>query len=152
MAGSVNMAVLLGHLGADPDLRYTPSGTAVCNLRVATNESWKDKQGQLQSRTEWHRIVIWGKLAETAGEYLAKGRQVHIIGNLRTRQWKDRDNTVRFTTEIHCRELSFIGARGENQRQAADTHTDDVPEAEVNENSDVTDAEVPPDLEAPVTE
>ncbi len=113
MAGGVNKVILIGNLGADPELRYTPSGQPVANFRIATSESWVDKQGQKQERTEWHRIVAWGKLAELCGEYLAKGRQVFIEGKLQTRQWEDRDGQKRFTTEIQAREITFLGGRGE---------------------------------------
>jgi single-strand DNA-binding protein len=111
MAGGLNKAFLMGNLGADPELRYTPSGQAVANFRIATSESWVDKQGQKQERTEWHRIVAWGKLAELCGEYLKKGRQVFVEGKLQTRQWEDRDGHKRFTTEIQAREITFLGAR-----------------------------------------
>src|SRR4051812_43740861 len=111
MAGGVNKVILIGNLGADPELRYTPSGQPVANFRIATSESWMDKQGQKQERTEWHRIVAWGKLAELCGEYLKKGRQVYIEGKLQTRQWEDRDKNKRFTTEIQARELTFLGPR-----------------------------------------
>lgn len=113
MAGSVNKVILIGHLGADPEIRYTPSGAPVANFRIATSDSWNDKQGQRQERTEWHRIVVWGKLAEICGEYLAKGRQVYVEGRLQTRQWDDRDGNKRYTTEVQAREVTFLGGRGE---------------------------------------
>ena len=113
MAGGVNKVILIGNLGADPELRYTPGGQPVANFRIATSDTWLDKQGQKQERTEWHRIVAWGKLAELCGEYLAKGRQVFIEGKLQTRQWDDRDGNKRYTTEIVAREITFLGTRGE---------------------------------------
>lgn len=113
MAGGVNKVIIVGNLGADPELRYTPGGQPVANFRVATSENWVDKQGQKQERTEWHRIVAWGKLAELVGEYLAKGRQVYVEGKLQTRQWQDRDGNKRFTTEIQAKEITFLGGRGE---------------------------------------
>ncbi len=113
MAGGVNKVILIGNLGADPELRYTPSGQPVANFRIATSESWVDKQGQKQERTEWHRIVAWGKLAELCGEYLAKGRQVFVEGKLQTRQWEDRDGNKRYTTEVQAKEITFLGGRGE---------------------------------------
>lgn len=113
MAGGVNKVILIGNLGADPEVRYTPSGQPVANFRIATSETWVDKQGQKQERTEWHRIVAWGKLAELCGEYLSKGRQVFVEGKLQTRQWEDRDGNKRFTTEIQAREITFLGGRGE---------------------------------------
>lgn len=120
MAGSVNKVILIGHLGADPEIRYTPSGQPVANFRLATSESWNDKSGQRQERTEWHRIVVWGKLAELCGEYLAKGRQVYVEGRLQTRQWDDRDGNKRFTTEVQAREVTFLGGRGEGPSRKAD--------------------------------
>ena len=111
--GSVNKVILIGRLGADPEVRYTPGGQPVANFRIATSESWNDKQGQRQERTEWHRIVAWGKLGELCGEYLSKGRQVYVEGRLQTRQWDDRDGNKRFTTEIQAREITFLGGRGE---------------------------------------
>ena len=114
MAGGVNKVILIGNLGADPEVRYTPGGQPVANFRIATSENWVDKQGQKQERTEWHRIVAWGKLAELCGEYLAKGRQVFVEGKLQTRQWDDRDGNKRYTTEIQAREITFLGGRGEN--------------------------------------
>ena len=113
MAGSLNKATLIGYLGADPEVRYTPSGTAVCNFSMATSESWKDKDDQRQERTEWHRIVVWRKLAEICGEYLSKGKQVYVEGRLQTRKWEDRDGVARYTTEVVAREVLFLGSRGE---------------------------------------
>lgn len=110
---SVNKVILIGNLGADPEVRYTPGGQAVANFRIATSESWTDKQGQKQERTEWHKIVAWGKLAELAGQYLSKGRQVYIEGKLQTRQWDDRDGNKRYTTEIQANQVTFLGGRGE---------------------------------------
>ncbi len=111
--GSVNKVILIGRLGADPEVRYTPSGMAVANFRIATSENWNDKQGQKQERTEWHRIVVWGKLAELCGQYLGKGRQIYVEGRLQTRQWDDRDGNKRFTTEIQANQVTFLGGRGE---------------------------------------
>lgn len=110
MAG-VNKVILVGNLGADPEVRYTPSGQPVANFRIATSESWMDKAGQKQERTEWHRIVAWGKLAELCGEYLAKGRQVYVEGKLQTRQWDDRDGNKKFSTEIQAQQITFLGGR-----------------------------------------
>ncbi len=109
----VNKVILIGNLGADPETRYMPSGDAVTTLRVATSESWKDKQGQTQERTEWHRVVMFGRLAEIAAEYLKKGRQVYIEGQLRTRKWQGQDGQDRYTTEIVAREMQMLGGRGE---------------------------------------
>ncbi len=107
---SVNKVILVGRLGGNPDIRYTPSGSAVANFSVATNESWNDKSGQKQERTEWHRIVVWGKLAQLCGEYLAKGRQVYVEGRLQTRQWQDKDGQTKYTTEVVANTIQFLGA------------------------------------------
>jgi len=115
----INKVILIGNLGADPETRYMPSGDAVTTLRVATNESWKDKQtGQTQERTEWHRVVMFGRLAEIAAEYLKKGRQVYIEGQLRTRKWQDQNGQDRYTTEIVAREMQMLGGRGEAAGEA----------------------------------
>jgi len=105
----MNRTELIGNLGADPELIQTPSGTAVCNLRVATNESYTDKAGQKVEKVEWHRIVCFGKLGENCHKYLAKGRQVFVAGKLQTRSWEDKDGVKRFTTEIVAREVEFLG-------------------------------------------
>lgn len=112
MAG-VNKVILVGNLGQDPEVRYSASGSPVANFSIATSESWNDKNGQRQERTEWHRIVAWGKLAELCGEYLAKGRQVYVEGKLQTRNWEDRDGNKRYTTEIIANQVTFLGGRGE---------------------------------------
>ena len=101
MAGNgVNKVILVGNLGKDPEVRYTPGGAAVANFTIATNENWTDKQGQKQERTEWHRIVVWGKTAELCGEYLSKGRQVYIEGRLQTREWNNKEGVKQYTTEV----------------------------------------------------
>ncbi len=107
--GSVNKVILLGNLGRDPELKYTPSGAAVANFTIATNETWKDKDGQKQEHTEWHRVVVWGKLAEICGEYLHKGRQVYIEGSIRTRTYKDREGNEKSVTEIKADNMVMIG-------------------------------------------
>jgi single-strand DNA-binding protein len=109
MAGGVNKVILVGHLGADPDMRYTPSGQGVCELRLATSESWNDKNGQRQERTEWHRIVVWGKRAEVCSKYLAKGRQVFVEGRIQTRTYDDKDGNKRYITEIIANDVQFLG-------------------------------------------
>jgi single-strand DNA-binding protein len=109
MAGGVNKVILIGNLGADPEVRFTPSGQAVANFRIATNESWTDKAGQKQERTEWHRIVVWGKLGELCGEYLKKGRQAYIEGRLQTREWTDKENKKNYTTEVVANSVQFLG-------------------------------------------
>ena len=107
---SVNKVILLGHLGADPEVRYTQGGTAVANLRIATNESYNDKNsGERIEKTEWHRVVAWGKLAEIVGQYLTKGRQVYVEGQLQTRQWQDKDGNTRYSTEVRASDLVMLG-------------------------------------------
>ena len=112
MAGGVNKVILVGNLGADPDMRYTPSGQGVCELRVATSESWNDKNGQRQERTEWHRIVVWGKRAEVCSKYLSKGRQVFVEGRIQTRTYDDKDGNKRYITEIIANDVQFLGGGG----------------------------------------
>lgn len=109
---SVNKVILIGRLGSNPEIRYTPSGAAVANFNMATNESWNDKNGQKQERTEWHRVVVWGKLAQLCGEYLSKGRQVYIEGRLQTRQWQDKEGQTKYTTEIIASTVQFLGGGG----------------------------------------
>lgn len=112
----INKAILVGNLGRDPELRYTQSGTAVANLAVATSESWKDKQtGQTTEKTEWHRVTLWARLAEVAGEYLRKGSKVYIEGQIQTRKWQDQQGQDRYTTEIVGRELQMLDSRGSGQ-------------------------------------
>ncbi|MBI4511063.1 MAG: single-stranded DNA-binding protein [Deltaproteobacteria bacterium] len=111
-AGGVNKVILIGNLGADPELRYTPSGQAVCDLRMATNEAWTDKNGQKQERTEWHRVVFWGKPAEILKQYLAKGRQLYVEGRLQTRSWEDKEGNKRYSTEIIGTDFMFLGGGG----------------------------------------
>ena len=114
MAGGVNKVILIWHLGADPDMRYTPSCNGVCELRLATSESWKDKNGQRQECTEWHRVVVWGKTAEICAKYLAKGRQVFIEGRIQTRSYDDKEGQKRYITEIIANDVQFLssGDRG----------------------------------------
>lgn len=113
MARGINKVILIGNLGADPETRYMPSGAAVTNLRLATNESWKDKQtGEMKDRTEWHNVAMFNRLAEIAAEYLRKGSQVYIEGKLRTRKWQDRDGNDRYTTEVIADEMQMLGGRG----------------------------------------
>ncbi|HEU4616452.1 MAG TPA: single-stranded DNA-binding protein [Gammaproteobacteria bacterium] len=145
MARGINKVILIGNLGADPETRYMPSGSAVTNLRIATSEQWKDKEsGEQQERTEWHTVAMFGRLAEIAAEYLRKGSQVYIEGRLRTRKWQDRDGNDRWTTEIVANDMQMLGgrsqggatapARGGEPRQAGETSAapvedfdDDIP-------------------------
>ena len=113
MARGINKVILVGNLGRDPEMRYTPSGSAVANLAIATSESWKDKQtGEQQERTEWHRVVMFNRLGEIAGEYLKKGSKVYIEGKLQTRKWQDKDGQDRYTTEIVGNEMQMLDSRG----------------------------------------
>jgi single-strand DNA-binding protein len=113
MARGINKVILVGNLGNDPEVKYMPSGGAVANVSVATTDSWKDKQsGERQERTEWHRVVFFGRLAEIAGEYLRKGSQVYVEGRLQTRKWQGQDGQDRYTTEIVANEMQMLGGRG----------------------------------------
>jgi single-strand DNA-binding protein len=110
--GSVNKVILVGNLGRDAELRYTPGGAAVATLNLATTEVWNDKQNQRQEKTEWHRIVLWGKQAESLQEYLTKGKQIFVEGRLQTRQWDDKDGNKRYTTEIKADRITLLGGGG----------------------------------------
>ncbi len=112
LMASVNKVILVGNLGRDPELRYIPSGQAVANFTLATNDRWRDKEGNNQERTEWHRIVVWGKSAENCAQYLQKGRSVYIEGRLQTREWEDKDGNKRQTTETIAQTVQFLGGRG----------------------------------------
>jgi single-strand DNA-binding protein len=109
---SVNKVILIGNLGADPETRYLPSGDAVTNIRIATTENWKDKSGDKQEHTEWHRISFFGRLAEIAGEYLKKGSPVYIEGRIRTRKWQDKEGQDKYSTEIVADRMQLLGGRG----------------------------------------
>jgi single-strand DNA-binding protein len=109
---SVNKVILIGNLGRDPELRYTQGGSAVTNFSVATNEKWRDKDGNNQERTEWHRVVVWGRSAENCAQYLQKGRSVYIEGRLQPRDWEDKEGNKRQTTEINALTVQFLGGRG----------------------------------------
>lgn len=113
MSRTVNKVILLGRLGKDPELRYTGSGTAVCNLRLATDESYKDASGEWKEKTEWHSVVAWAKLAENCNEYLSKGSQIYVEGFLQTRKWEDRDGKERYSTEVKAKEVVFLSGRGD---------------------------------------
>lgn len=113
MARGVNKVILIGNLGQDPELRYTGGGTAVCNMRIATTETYKDRDGNLVENTEWHNVVAWSRLAEICAEYLKKGSQAYFEGQLQTRQWEDKDGNTRYTTEVKVREMTLLGGRGE---------------------------------------
>jgi len=124
----VNKVILVGNLGANPELRFTQGQQAVANLRIATTEKWTDKNGQKQEATEWHRVVVWGKQAEIVGQYLTKGRSVYIEGRIRTRQWQDQQGQKRYTTEIVAQNVQMLGGRGERspEDQGATVPPDDA--------------------------
>ena len=127
---SVNKVILLGNLGSDPELRYTPSGRAVANFSLATSEQWTNKDGEKEEKTEWHRIVAWGRLGEICGEYLSKGSQVYIDGRLQTRAWEDRDGNKRYTTEIIAQTMQMLGGASRKEgeaRSAEESHPVEEP-------------------------
>lgn len=128
MSYGLNKVMLIGHLGSDPELRYTESNIPVANFNMATNESYKDQNGNLVERTEWHRIVAWRKLAELFGEYLKKGSKVYIEGKLQTRSWEDKEGNKRYTTEIVVNEFMFLDSRGSGGGQQGGGETPPPPE------------------------
>ncbi len=128
MARGINKVILVGNLGKDPEVRYSPSGQAVANATLATSESWKDKNtGEKQERTEWHRVVFFGRLAEIAGEYLKKGAQIYVEGRLQTRKWQDKEGQDRYTTEIVANEMQMLGSRSGAGAPADHSFNQDVP-------------------------
>lgn len=139
---SVNKVILIGHLGQDPEVRYMPNGDAVANLRLATSSSWKDKQtGEKQERTEWHTVVCFKRLAEIAGEYLKKGAQVYIEGELQTRKWQDKEGKDRYTTEVRASSLQMLGKRdADSSKRPAPTRG---PAPKVPVTSDLDDSDIP---------
>ncbi|MBY0369141.1 single-stranded DNA-binding protein [bacterium] len=146
MASGVNKVILIGRLGSDPEVRYTSNGGAVANFNMATNESWMDKSGQKQERTEWHRIVIWGKLAELCGQYLSKGRQAYVEGRLQTRDWADKEGVKRYTTEVVAQTVQFLGG-GAGERTSSSDFASSAPptdfEPAPSSGKGMTDEEVP---------
>jgi single-strand DNA-binding protein len=130
----VNKVILVGNLGQDPEVKFMASGDAVANFNVATNKTWTNKDGQKQERTEWHRVVVFRKLAELCGQYLSKGRQAYVEGELQTRQWTDKEGNQRYTTEIVANTVQFLG--GGNGPRAQETNQDAPLEGEANSNSD----------------
>ncbi|HLB58336.1 MAG TPA: single-stranded DNA-binding protein [Gammaproteobacteria bacterium] len=125
MARGINKVILIGNLGADPEARYTPTGTAVVTVNIATSSGWKDKQsGEMQERTEWHRVVFFNRLAEIVNEYLKKGSKVYVEGSLRTRKWTDKSGVEKYTTEIIADEMQMLDGRGASQNTGSDNHYD----------------------------
>jgi single-strand DNA-binding protein len=146
--GSVNKVILVGNLGRDAELRYTPGGAAVATLNLATTEVWNDKGGQKQEKTEWHRVVLWGKSAESLSEYLVKGKQIYVEGRLQTRQWDDKDGNKRYTTEIRGDRIVLLssggggaGAGARSQNRGAAVGVDEPLGAEPG--SELTDDDIP---------
>lgn len=130
---SINKVILVGHLGQDPEVKYMPSGGAVTNTSIATTAKWKDKaSGQDQEQTEWHRVVFFNRLAEVVGEYLHKGSQIYIEGNLRTRKWKDQNGIDRYTTEIVAREMQMLGSANNNNANQAQPQQQRRPAGQAN--------------------
>jgi single-strand DNA-binding protein len=124
----VNKVILVGHLGSDPEIRYTQGGAPVGNFNLATTERWVNKSGEKGERTEWHKIVVWGKLAEICSEYLHKGKQVYIEGRLQTRKWQDKDGNNRYTTEVNCQNMVMLGKAGDRSEVgAAPSYPDSSP-------------------------
>ena len=117
--GTVNKVILIGRLGKDPDMRYTPSGTAVANFTMATNQSMKDQDGNFTDHTDWHRVVAFGRTAEVAGEYLTKGKLVYVEGRLQTRSWEDQNGQKKYTTEVVCNNMQLLGSKGESSDNGA---------------------------------
>jgi len=129
MAKGINKVILVGNLGQEPTVRYTPAGAAVTTISVATTESWKDKEGNKQEKVEWHRVVFFSRLAEIAGEYLKKGSQVYIEGKLRTNKWQDQSGQDRYTTEILANDLQMLGGRGGDSNQGGFNNNQTAPNA-----------------------
>ena len=141
--GSVNKVILVGNLGRDVELRYTPGGTAVATLNMATTDVWNDKAGQRQEKTEWHRVVLWGKTAETLAEYLVKGRQIYVEGRLQTRQWDDRDGNKRYTTEVRSDRVVLLGGRGSGGGGSARGDTQEQQSPAPAEATELTEDDIP---------
>ena len=138
---SFNKIILVGNLGRDPELRYTPQGTPDCSFTLATNERRKDKTGETQDQTTWFRVTLWGRQAETASQYLSKGRPVYVEGRLRVEEWTDREGRSRFTLEVHATDMQFIGGRGDEPVGISKSDTQAPPE--VSPDSDVGDDDIP---------
>ncbi|HSC28060.1 MAG TPA: single-stranded DNA-binding protein [Vicinamibacterales bacterium] len=142
--GSVNKVILVGNLGRDAELRYTPGGAPVATLSLATTEVWNDKAGQRQEKTEWHRIVLWGKTAESLSEYLVKGKQIYVEGRLQTRQWDDKEGVKRYTTEIRGDRVVLLGGAGAGAaRQPARVPAQGMDEPLAEPVTELTDDDVP---------
>jgi single-strand DNA-binding protein len=136
---SVNKAILIGNLGRDPEIRYTPSGQAVASFTLATSEKWRDKEGQMQERTDWHNIVCWGRQAELANQYLKKGRPVYIEGRIQNRSYDDKEGNKKYISEVVAQRLQFLGGRPDDAGSAGGSHqeTPEMPPETVNEDDDL---------------
>jgi len=143
MAGSVNKVILIGRLGKDPELKFTPSGAPVAKFSLATDESFKDRSGEQQKHTEWHNIVAWNKLAEICGQYLTKGKQIYIEGSIRSRQWQDQSGNKRTSYEIIAQRMQMLGSRADSER-AAGAATGQSPEAGAVEDAERSRSAEPP--------
>ncbi len=143
---SFNKIILVGNLGRDPELRYTPQGTPVCSFTMATNERRKDRAGETQDSTTWFRVTLWGRQAETASQYLTKGRPVYIEGRLRMEEWTDKDGRVRNTLEVHATDMQFIGTRGDESSAAAATQSASSSAPRTNAKSNTSMEETEPDV------
>jgi len=141
MPKGINKVILIGHLGRDPEVRYSNEGKAIANISLATSESWKDKSGQKQEKTEWHRVVFWGRLAEIVGEYLNKGAPVYVEGKITTRKWQDKEGKDRYVTEIMAKEMQMLGGRSENPPPQKETKP--VSEADARKAEDEFDDDIP---------
>jgi len=144
--GSVNKVILVGNLGRDAELRYTPGGSPVATINLATTEIWNDKAGQRQEKTEWHRVVLWGKTAESLNEYLTKGKQIYVEGRLQTRQWDDKDGNKRYTTEIRGDRIVLLGGMsggGGGGRQQPRANAASSDEHMIEPGSELTDDDIP---------
>jgi single-strand DNA-binding protein len=142
--GSVNKVILVGNLGRDAELRYTPGGAPVATLNLATTEMWNDKAGQRQEKTEWHRVVLWGKTAESLNEYLTKGKQIYVEGRLQTRQWDDKDGNKRYTTEIRGDRVVLLGGGGGGGGARQQPRSASAPDEHMGEPvSELTDDDIP---------
>jgi single-strand DNA-binding protein len=141
---SFNKLILVGNLGRDPELRYTPQGTPVCSFTLATNEKRKDRAGENQDVTTWFRVTLWGRQAETASQYLSKGRPVYVEGRLRVEEWTDKDGKQRHTLEVHATDMQFIGGRGdEASGQSGRTEASSTSRTEATENGIISDDDIP---------
>lgn len=144
MARGVNKVILIGNLGADPEVRYTPSGNAIANATLATSTTWRDKQsGELQDRTEWHRIVFFNRLAEIVGEYLHKGSKIYIEGSLRTRKWQDKSGIDRYTTEVIANEMHMLDSRGQEGGPSMGSHMGSNDMSDSTVDASISDDDIP---------